>query len=42
MQKINVTTPVVEMNGDEMTRIIWDWIKEELILPYLNIQLVSF
>jgi isocitrate dehydrogenase len=42
MQKIIVSTPVVEMNGDEMTRIIWDWIKQELILPYLDLHLVHF
>jgi isocitrate dehydrogenase len=39
MQKINVKTPVVEIDGDEMTRIIWQWIRERLILPYLDIDL---
>lgn len=39
MSKIKVTTPVVEMDGDEMTRIIWQWIREKLILPYLDIDL---
>ncbi len=39
MAKIKVTTPVVEMDGDEMTRIIWQWIREKLILPYLDIDL---
>jgi isocitrate dehydrogenase len=39
MAKIKVKTPVVEMDGDEMTRIIWKWIREQLILPYLDIDL---
>ncbi len=39
MDKIKVANPVVELDGDEMTRIIWDWIKERLILPYLDIEL---
>ena len=39
MAKIKVTNPVVEMDGDEMTRIIWQWIREQLILPYLDIDL---
>ncbi len=39
MAKIKVKTPVVEIDGDEMTRIIWQWIRERLILPYLDIQL---
>ena len=39
MAKIKVKTPVVEMDGDEMTRIIWGFIKERLILPYLDIDL---
>jgi isocitrate dehydrogenase len=42
MAKINVTTPVVELDGDEMTRIIWQMIKDKLILPYLNIDLKYF
>jgi isocitrate dehydrogenase len=33
MAKIKVKNPVVEMDGDEMTRIIWQWIRERLILP---------
>jgi isocitrate dehydrogenase len=37
--KIKVKTPVVEIDGDEMTRIIWEWIRERLIKPYLDIQL---
>ena len=39
MSKIKVENTVVEMDGDEMTRIIWDFIKNKLILPYLNIPL---
>jgi isocitrate dehydrogenase len=39
MTKIKVKNPVVEMDGDEMTRIIWQWIRERLILPYLEIDL---
>jgi isocitrate dehydrogenase len=39
MQKIKVKTPVVELDGDEMTRIIWRMIREKLILPYLDIEL---
>ncbi|HVJ50901.1 MAG TPA: NADP-dependent isocitrate dehydrogenase [Aliidongia sp.] len=39
MTKIKVATPVVELDGDEMTRIIWQFIKEKLILPYLDIDL---
>src|SRR3546814_3143395 len=42
MAKIKVKTPVVEIDGDEMTRIIWQWIREKLILPYLDIDLVYF
>ena len=39
MAKIKVKNPVVEMDGDEMTRIIWQWIRERLILPYLDVEL---
>ena len=39
MAKIKVKNPVVEIDGDEMTRIIWQWIRERLILPYLDIDL---
>ena len=39
MQKIKVQNPVVELDGDEMTRVIWDFIKQKLILPYLDIEL---
>ena len=39
MSKIKVANPVVELDGDEMTRVIWDFIKQKLILPYLDIDL---
>ncbi|MDB5101861.1 MAG: isocitrate dehydrogenase, partial [Cyanobacteria bacterium RYN_339] len=39
MNKIKVINPVVELDGDEMTRIIWKMIRERLILPYLDIDL---
>src|SRR5580704_9683507 len=42
MAKIKVTNPVVEMDGDEMTRIIWKEIKDKLIHPYLDIDLMYF
>ncbi|MGH7067488.1 MAG: NADP-dependent isocitrate dehydrogenase [Acetobacteraceae bacterium] len=42
MAKIKVKTPLVELDGDEMTRIIWGFIKEKLILPYLDIDLKYF
>jgi isocitrate dehydrogenase len=42
MTKIKVANPVVELDGDEMTRIIWQFIKDELILPYLDINLNYF
>ncbi len=42
MAKIKVTNPVVEMDGDEMTRIIWKFIKDKLIHPYLDINLLYF
>jgi len=38
-QKIDVANPVVELDGDEMTRIIWKFIKDKLILPYLNLDI---
>jgi isocitrate dehydrogenase len=41
-EKIKVANPIVELDGDEMTRIIWSFIKEQLILPYLDIDLVYF
>jgi len=37
MSKIKVNNPVVELDGDEMTRIIWEFIKNKLILPYLDL-----
>jgi isocitrate dehydrogenase len=42
MSKIKVDNPIVEMDGDEMTRIIWDFIKKKLILPYLDIDLLYY
>ncbi|MGH6932121.1 MAG: NADP-dependent isocitrate dehydrogenase, partial [Dongiaceae bacterium] len=42
MKKIKVANPVVELDGDEMTRIIWRFIREELILPYLDIDLKHY
>eukprot|EP00918_Siedleckia_nematoides_P001910 GHVU01004416.1.p1 GENE.GHVU01004416.1~~GHVU01004416.1.p1 ORF type:complete len:134 (+),score=11.82 GHVU01004416.1:45-446(+) len=38
-EKIQVDGPVVELDGDEMTRVMWAWIKEELILPFLSVDL---
>ena len=38
MQKIQMKTPLVEMDGDEMTRILWKMIKDELILPYVDLK----
>ncbi len=38
MEKIKMTTPIVEMDGDEMTRVIWKMIKDELILPYVDLK----
>ena len=38
MEKIKMTTPLVEMDGDEMTRILWQMIKEELLLPYIDLK----
>jgi isocitrate dehydrogenase len=40
--KIKVRNPIVELDGDEMTRIIWAFIKEQLVLPYLDVDLVYF
>ena len=42
MTKIKVDNPIVEMDGDEMTRIMWDFIKTKLILPYLDIDLLYY
>ena len=38
MEKIKMTTPLVEMDGDEMTRVLWKIIKEELILPFVDLK----
>ena len=38
MQKIKMTTPLVEIDGDEMTRIIWKMIKDNLLLPYIDLK----
>ena len=37
MEKIKMTTPIVEMDGDEMTRILWQWIKDTLLVPYVDL-----
>src|SRR3954453_9933021 len=42
MQKIKVENPIVELDGDEMTRIIWQMIRDKLILPYLDVQLLYY
>jgi len=42
MTKIKVDNPIVELDGDEMTRIIWDFIKQKLILPYLDLDLLYY
>jgi len=42
MNKIKVTNPIVEMDGDEMTRIIWKFIKDKLIFPYLDLDIKYF
>ena len=42
MSKIKVKNPIVEMDGDEMTRIIWQFIKDKLILPYLDVDLLYY
>jgi isocitrate dehydrogenase len=42
MAKIKVANPIVELDGDEMTRIIWAFIKDQLILPYLDVELIYF
>ena len=42
MQKIKVANPIVEMDGDEMTRIIWKFIKDKLIFPYLDLDIKYF
>src|SRR6476659_5393697 len=42
MPKIKVNNPIVELDGDEMTRTIWQFIKDQLILPYLDLELDYF
>ena len=42
MSKIKVANPIVEMDGDEMTRIIWQFIKDKLILPYVDVELIYY
>ena len=42
MAQIKVKNPVVELDGDEMTRIIWQWIRERLIQPYLDVDLLYY
>jgi isocitrate dehydrogenase len=42
MAKIKVANPVVELDGDEMTRIIWKFIKDKLILPYVDVDIKYF
>ncbi len=42
MSKIKVNSPIVDLNGDEMTRIIWDFIKKKLILPYLDLKIKDY
>ena len=38
MQKIEMKTPIVELDGDEMTRVLWEWIKDILIIPYIDLK----
>ena len=38
MSKVTMTTPIVEMDGDEMTRVLWQMIKDKLILPYIDLK----
>ena len=42
MAKIKVKNPIVELDGDEMTRIMWNFIKKKLILPYLDVDIKYF
>ena len=42
MSKIKVKNPIAELDGDEMTRIIWEFIKSKLILPYLDLSIEYF
>lgn len=41
-KRIKVSNPIVEMDGDEMTRIIWKYIKDQLILPFLDLDIKYF
>lgn len=41
-KRIKVTNPIAELDGDEMTRIIWKWIKDKLILPFLDLNILYF
>ncbi|MEM3220418.1 MAG: isocitrate/isopropylmalate family dehydrogenase, partial [Thermoplasmata archaeon] len=38
MEKVSMDKPVVEIDGDEMTRVMWQWVKEKLILPYVDLK----
>ncbi len=42
MPQVKVASPIVEMDGDEMTRVMWQWVKEELILPFVDVPLIYF
>ena len=42
MDKIKMRTPLVEMDGDEMTRILWKVIKDELLLPFIDLKTIYF
>ena len=42
MAKIQMITPLVEMDGDEMTRILWKMIKDELILPFVDLNIMTW
>ena len=42
MSKISVKNPIVNMNGDEMARVIWNKIQNQLILPYIDLKLITF
>lgn len=41
MTKIAMKTPIVEMDGDEMTRVLWVWVKDKLITPYVDLRTES-
>lgn len=42
MKKVPVQNPIVELQGDEMARVMWEWIRDTLVLPYVDLELVSF